>query len=158
MGKAPYKAVDVAEYLLTLNGGESMSAFKLQKILYYAQAWSLALRDRALFDEPIEAWVNGPVCRAVYDEHRRRYAISTVRGDAREITDSDDRDFLNDLFKAYSQFDADTLVTMTHIEDPWKQARQGVGPREHGHTVITHDSMRQYYASLAEDPTARVIN
>ncbi len=34
---------------------------KLQKIIYYIQAWSLVYHDNELFNESPQAWVNGPV-------------------------------------------------------------------------------------------------
>jgi uncharacterized phage-associated protein len=49
---------DVAQYILRKQGG--MTTMKLQKLVYYAQAWSLVWDEEPLFDQPIEAWSNGP--------------------------------------------------------------------------------------------------
>ncbi|WP_307850044.1 MULTISPECIES: type II toxin-antitoxin system antitoxin SocA domain-containing protein [unclassified Saccharopolyspora] len=38
-----------------------MTAMKLQKLVYYSQAWHLVWDERPLFDEPVQAWANGPV-------------------------------------------------------------------------------------------------
>jgi hypothetical protein len=54
---------DVAAYILEKKG--EMSAWRLQKLVYYSQAWSLVWDERPLFDEPIQAWANGPVCLAL---------------------------------------------------------------------------------------------
>src|SRR5680860_1872649 len=52
--------LDVAEYILKETG--SMTTMKLQKLVYYSQAWSLVWDEKPLFGEPIEAWANdGPV-------------------------------------------------------------------------------------------------
>jgi uncharacterized phage-associated protein len=54
----------VADYYLVRldpTAGDSISNLKLQKLCYYAQAWSLALRGKPLFPERIEAWAQGPV-------------------------------------------------------------------------------------------------
>ena len=51
--------LDVAAYILERQG--SMTTMKLQKLVYYCQAWSLVWDERPLFDESIEAWANGPV-------------------------------------------------------------------------------------------------
>lgn len=40
---------------------------KLQKLLYYAQGWHLAVTDRRLFAEDLEAWAEGPVIRSVWE-------------------------------------------------------------------------------------------
>ncbi len=44
-----------------------MSAMKLQKLVYYSQAWSLVWDDEELFPEEFRAWANEPVCRELYD-------------------------------------------------------------------------------------------
>ncbi len=59
---------NIAEYFLWKASNESrpVTNKKLQKLLYYAQAWSLVLRDKKLFDDKIEAWIHGPAIRKVY--------------------------------------------------------------------------------------------
>jgi uncharacterized phage-associated protein len=54
-------AHDVAAYILSRQG--RMTAMKLQKLVYYSQAWSVVWDERPLFPEKIEAWANGPVVR-----------------------------------------------------------------------------------------------
>ena len=64
---------DVAKYILEQKG--PMSTWKLQKLCYYSQAWSLAWGDGALFPEEFQAWSNGPVCRPLFLQHQGRYRI-----------------------------------------------------------------------------------
>src|SRR5436305_14795852 len=64
---------DVAKYILTKTG--TMTAMKLQKLVYYSQAWSLVWDEAPLFPERIEAWANGPVVRALYDAHKGEFEI-----------------------------------------------------------------------------------
>ena len=70
MGK-PAGVLDVAAYILMKRG--RLSAWKLQKLCYYAQAWSLVWDDECLFTERIEAWANGPVVPFLYKQHRRTF-------------------------------------------------------------------------------------
>ena len=67
-----HNANKIADYILfkTQNTGDFLTNLKLQKLLYYAQAWYLANYQKPLFDEPIEAWVHGPVVVQVYNEFR----------------------------------------------------------------------------------------
>ena len=58
---------DVAKYILDKAG--SMSAMKLQKLVFYSQAMSLVWDDLPLFDDDFEAWDKGPVCRALFNAH-----------------------------------------------------------------------------------------
>ena len=57
----------VAKYILQQKG--AMSSMKLQKLCYYAQAWSLVWDDAPLFDEDFQAWRNGPVCYELYNSN-----------------------------------------------------------------------------------------
>src|SRR5260363_307462 len=55
---------DVANYFLTLveeEVGDALSNLKIQKLVYYAQGFHLALFSRPLFENAIEAWTHGPV-------------------------------------------------------------------------------------------------
>ena len=62
------EVVSVAAYVLHKLGYST--TMKLQKIVYYSQAYSLVSRNRPLFTERIEAWVNGPVVPELFDLHR----------------------------------------------------------------------------------------
>ena len=75
--------LDVAAYILKRKG--SMTTWKLQRLVYYGQAWSLVRDDDALFPEEIEAWANGPVVRALYNAHRGKHRISRVCRGARHM-------------------------------------------------------------------------
>ncbi|WP_429820290.1 Panacea domain-containing protein [Ensifer sp. B1-9] len=78
-------ANDVAKYILRIKG--PMSAMKLQKLVYYCQAWSLVWDDRPMFDDRIEAWANGPVCVNLYNSHRGRYTVEAahIPGDTSQL-------------------------------------------------------------------------
>ena len=63
---------DVADYFLAQcdeDSGDIISNLKLQKLVYYAQGFSLAFFGEALFSEPIEAWMHGPVVPALYRKY-----------------------------------------------------------------------------------------
>src|SRR5262249_731210 len=62
----------VAESLINLSYEKNnpVSNLKLQKLLYYSQAWHLALYKCALIDDEIEAWVHGPVVPCVFRRYR----------------------------------------------------------------------------------------
>ena len=66
--------IAVAEHVLKRLG--SSSTMKLQKIVYYSQAYHLVRYGQPLFSERIEAWRNGPVVRDLYDLHAHEFVIS----------------------------------------------------------------------------------
>ena len=59
---------DVAKYVLKKTG--QITTMKLQKLVYYCQAWSLAWDGKPLFPEEFKAWANGPVCQELFVKHR----------------------------------------------------------------------------------------
>jgi uncharacterized phage-associated protein len=43
---------------------------------------------------------------------------------------------------------------MTHMEDPWSDARKGLSDNDPSRRVITHESMRRYYANAVNGQEA----
>ena len=147
----PVSVLDVAEYILRKQG--EMSTWKLQKLCYYAQAWSLVWDDEPLFKEPIEAWANGPVVRNLYDWHQGQFKVSkTPHGDPGTLS-KDQRETIDAILNEYGAIPAGSLSVMTHREAPWYEARrrEGLMPGERGSAVITLDSMAEYYGGLYDD-------
>lgn len=140
-------ARDVADYILEKMG--PMSAMKLQKLVYYAQAWALVWNDRELFPEEIEAWVSGPVVRELYDAHRGRFRLSRgfFKGDPKKLT-REQRKIVDRVLDFYGEKNAQWLSDLTHMEDPWRKARSGLADRERGDRVISKAEMAEYYGSL----------
>lgn len=141
-------AFDVAKYILEKRG--AMSAMKLQKLVYYAQAWSLVWDDRPLFNNRIEAWAHGPVVRALYDAHRGCYEVDADRfkdGDAKNLTE-DEVDTIDAVLEGYGDKSARWLSEQTHSEAPWRAARVGLSDMERGEREITLESLSEYYSSL----------
>ena len=137
---------DVAKYILEQQG--SMTAMKLQKLVYYAQAWSLVWDD-ALFNEPIEAWVNDPVIPALYKSHSGMYKVNAEVIDGNSsLLSSDQKDTINRILKYYGSKDSQWLSDLTHLEDPWKNAREGQPTDARGNKEISLASMSEYYSSL----------
>ena len=142
-------AHDVAAYILEQQG--PLSAMKLQKLVYYAQAWSTVWDDKPLFSEPIEAWANGPVVRELYDLHRGQFEVrGWPRGNPRAL-DEEQRSTVDAVLGYYGGRNAQTLSDMTHSEDPWRLARRGLPEGERGNRVISLASMSEYYSSLPAD-------
>jgi uncharacterized phage-associated protein len=139
-------AHDVAAYILQKLG--PMSAMKLQKLVYYSQAWSLVWDERPLFEERIEAWANGPVVRDLYEKHRGSFQVNDWPwGDSSKL-DQDACDTVGAVIEFYGSKTAQWLSDLTHREDPWVEARRGLSPGEWSDREITHSLMHEYYTSL----------
>lgn len=138
---------DVAKYILHYcneNKIKDCSNKKLQKLLYYTQAWSLAFRNKPLFDSKIEAWLHGPVVSDIYHQYKE-YKFSPITTDTHvdnSIFSEDDKRLMDAVLKYYAKYDADYLEMRTHIEEPWVMARNTKSE------IITHKSMKDYYKSI----------
>jgi len=65
--------LDVATYILGKHG--PMTHMKLQRLVYYSQAWHLAWDGVPLFPERIEAWANGPVVPVLYEALKGEFLV-----------------------------------------------------------------------------------
>jgi len=139
-------AHDVAAYILREKG--EMTAMKLQKLVYYSQAWSLVWDDEPLFLDRIEAWANGPVVPALYNEHRGKFKVDSWKKGNPDKLGAKQRKSIDAVLKYYVDRSSQWLSDLTHREYPWGDARQGLGPGERGTRVISHASMAEYYGSL----------
>jgi uncharacterized phage-associated protein len=139
---------DVAHYILSKRG--QMSAMKLQKLVFYAQAWSLAWDDAPIFNNRIEAWANGPVVRDLYIVHRGQFAVdaSTFSHLAKGILTKAQAETIDVVLEAYGDKSPQWLSDQTHSESPWVDARRDLATGERGESEITLSSMADYYSSV----------
>jgi uncharacterized phage-associated protein len=116
---------------------------KLQKILYYAQGWYLADKNKPLFDSPIYAWKYGPVVQKVYDYYKGRptahITVDEVPGNPDNL-DVAEKKFLDAIWGQYGKKSAWELVGMTHVTQPWIEAF--ADPIS---DVIDNDEIRDYF-------------
>lgn len=135
---------DVAAALLTETG--AVTTMKLQKLVYYSQAWHLVFNGEALFGDVIEAWPQGPVAPSLYDKHRRQRQVSSwPSGDRSALTAVEQRT-VRWVVDKYGAFSAESLSQMTHMETPWRIARGLLGPDERCTAPIDLQQMKHFYA------------
>lgn len=143
------KAIDVAQYIINKfhKRNESITTLKLQKLLYYVQAWSLVWDDAPMFDEDFEAWINGPVVRALFNKLRGFYYCPlTIDGaDVNQLNDNQ-KDTIDHVLQGYGNLSSVDLVYNTHHERPWKEARAGLPDNIKCTNIITKQSMLEFYS------------
>lgn len=138
---------DTAKYILEQKG--SMSTMKLQKLCYYAQAWSLVWDDVPLFNENFQAWANGPVCPELFFKTQGQFAVTAddETGGTGTLTENQ-KDTINQVLDYYCPHDAQWLSRLTHMEDPWIEARKSIPQGVGSDRIITKESMAMYYGGL----------
>ena len=137
---------DVAAYILRKTG--IITTWKLQKLVYYSQAWASVWDDEPLFDSSIKAWANGPVCPELYQAHKGQFKISGLPNGNPEALSDDQKDTIDKVLGHYGRHTAQYLSELTHAEAPWKMARRGLNPGERGNNDIPVSSMAEYYGGL----------
>ena len=134
--------------------GDPITNLKLQKLLYYAQGWFLALHGRPLFDEPLRAWVRGPVVYEVWKNFKEfRWDPITMTMPKPSVSELA-RDHLEEVIEVYGDYSALTLERMTHNEPPWRQARRGLDASAPSTAAISLADMKAYFTELADEPAA----
>ena len=140
------KAADVAKYILVKKG--SLTGYQLEKLLYYCQAWSLAVDKAPLFDDEIRAFENGPVVPSVSYQHQGRKTVmpSYISGDVNALSDSN-MSLIDAVLDAYDGLSGDELVELSHKEDPWPTYWNGRTGRTSA-AIIPLSAMQAYYSKL----------
>lgn len=143
----------VAEYFISRSYKEDkiITNKKLQKLLYYAQAWFLVLNNKKLFDDKIEAWLHGPAIPYVYHQYKS-FGFKAIKKDIDnsliKSIPSEVGVFLNNIWKIYGKFDADYLAVLSHKEEPWQLARADSGEFNPSSEEITQQSMKSFYSKM----------
>ncbi|MCK4593343.1 DUF4065 domain-containing protein [bacterium] len=138
---------DVAAYILTKTG--KITTMRLQKLVYYCQAWSLVWDDAPLFDERIEAWTFGPVIPDLYNKHKGLFTIEICEDGNPDNLASVQIETIDAVLQFYRKRPTQWLVDLSHSEEPWKIAREGLAPADHSSIEITLDSMKEYYTRIS---------
>ena len=138
---------DTAKHILEKTG--TMSTMKLQKLCYYSQAWSLVWDDAPLFEEEFQAWANGPVCSELFYKTKGKYSVNAEDENGGENNLSDNqKDTIDKVVEYYGKHNAQWLSQLTHMEDPWIKAREGMPLGAGCDNIITKESMAMYYGGI----------
>ena len=165
----PFSSKAVANFLLDLASaqGEQLTPMKLQKLVYYAHGWCLALTGKPLINEAIQAWSFGPVVRSLYEEFREFGANPIMRpameyvhlgeldGEFRRPSLDDetgaDVDFAKKLLKriweVYGRYSAVQLSNMTHAPSTaWHRVYKFYGEKIPKYATIPDEWIREEFA------------
>jgi uncharacterized phage-associated protein len=149
-------ANDVAAAILARTG--EITTMKLQKLVYYAQAWQLAFHHSPLFEDRIEAWAEGPVTRVLHDAHRKRYNVDKwPQGNPGNLTAAE-LETIDWVVEKYSKFSAEALSRMSHMDSPWRVTRGMTPDGSPSSDEIPREQMRSFYSRQRSDPEVAVAH
>jgi uncharacterized phage-associated protein len=145
-----YRAHEIAETIIdrSRKGGISdLTNLKLQKLLYYSQAWYLALADTTLFSEDVEAWIHGPVVPRVFGAFKE-YRWNVIDRAVCPLGEAAVIEHVDSVLEKYGKYGATELERLTHSEQPWIYARRGLAPDDPSRNVISKNHMKSFYRNL----------
>ncbi|CDN31853.1 Uncharacterized phage-associated protein [Mucinivorans hirudinis] len=147
---------DIVDYIISKVKSEDDSAslinLKLQKLLYYIQAWSYGINGKAMFEGEFQAWVHGPVNREIYDRFNpTKYLYSEINLEDRIKTDvkidEETAEFIDFILENYLKYSGAELERLSHSELPWIQTRGKIGAYDRCEECISEELLISYYGS-----------
>ena len=127
---------------------EGISEMVLHKLLYLSQRESLiANPESPLFPDSFEAWRFGPVMCEIRSNFNR---IVNAGESEIEPLERTDEQAIRSAIERYADKGAWSLVSLTHGETSWSNARRGCVPDERCCNPITVDAIRIDAARIRE--------
>jgi len=133
---------------------KSYTPMKIIKLVYIAHGWCLAISQKPLIINPVEAWRYGPVIRSLYDEFKkfgneaiRGFAeYDEVEGKSGQVKEPIEKEYikiLRSVYQVYGDFQAFQLANITHMPNsPWTKA---IGDSK---SFISNDTIKAEYERL----------
>ena len=154
------KVYAVAHYFMYKNQESGRTDFtlkKLQKLLFYSQAWMLVLEDCRLFDAKFKAWVHGAAIPELYKTYRKYdFGVITEKADEGKIKQLSDNEksVLDNVWSVYGKYDADYLEALHRVEEPWRHTRGDMPAGERSDMDFNEDVMKSYYSKKHKETQA----
>lgn len=128
---------------------------KLNKLLYFAQGYNLALLDKPLFNDVIEAWQYGPVIKNVYQSFNNKENISQTYGTfSLNAFDGWTIKLLLAVIDDYGKYSSSKLIEITHKKNsPWGNV---YSPNKNN--IISQESIKSYFKNKNNPPSIHNIN
>lgn len=163
-----YSPLTVANTFLALGrrDGRELTPMHLQKLVYMAHGWKLALTDAPLQRAQVEAWKFGPVLPPLYYETRRHGSDPVdapidvhrnpflAKPDDPVSVGKEDWLALGAIrltWKRYGHLSGPELSHLTHRPGtPWHRVWNDQGGRDRLGAVIPEDLIKEHYKALME--------
>lgn len=124
----PYSPIRIANAFLAKAEGEGrvLTNMQLQKLVFFAHGWHLALKDAPLINTDVKAWNFGPVIPPLY-RALKRFGNGTVVGpiekspdDLKPLEDEFVQSLIARIWQVYGHLTGGQLSTLTHkAGSPW---------------------------------------
>jgi len=141
-----YAVYNCAAYLLSLKKQSRIEINRLHRLLYIAQGFAAAQPRELLFEDDIEAWLNGPVIPALHALHGSEPWITVhTLNDCSHLSLAD-AGFLQQVYNVHGEHSLAELDYMVQHSDAWLEARRTL--RKGGSGIITKESLQRHFSDL----------
>ncbi|MEG4813071.1 type II toxin-antitoxin system antitoxin SocA domain-containing protein [Microcoleus sp. K5-D4] len=145
--KLSYRDIANAFLWLASQTNVAINVYKLQKLMYYAQAWYLGVYGKPLFDADFQAGMHGPVIPDLLEKYQLQFSCEPIIENIEQPKIPQKvGQFLEEVAEAYFEYDDETLERMICSEKPWLEARGDLPRDESCHGIISHESMKKYHS------------
>lgn len=130
--------------------GYRLTIMQLVKLIYFAQGWSLAFRDKPITYHPAQAWQYGPVYPHVYKAYPgsgstpiSHLITNKTTGEVFDVDlDDEEKNLIDSIVDEYGNTHAFSLSKMTHTEEgPWQKTINTYGV----YAEIPNAYMKEYF-------------
>ena len=129
--------------------GRALTPMQLQKLVYFAHGWAMALHRDPLIRDEVQAWEFGPVIPSLY-RALAQWGADPVTDEIEAAPDQElmpyEEEVLEEVYTAYAGYPAATLSALTHRRGtPWEKTFE---PGSRGR-VIENDLIAEHFSDLA---------
>lgn len=132
--------------------GAKLTNMQVQKLVYFAHGYHLAIKDAPLVADEIKAWNFGPVIPPLYNDLKRfgnGFVTDPIAGFVGEIGDFDSA-LVAKIFELYGRISGPRLSAATHVEgSPWD-----ITYKRAKFSIIPNDLIRDYFKSKLRRPVS----
>ncbi len=143
------KAIEIARWFINRvdrAAGEAMTHLKVQKLLYFADAYHMANFNKSIFEEQFEAWAHGPVVTEVWRQFKSYQWDAIKLQPPAKIRDAELLNYLETVYEKFGKLGAKRLEEITHEHAPWKDARGNLPPEAKCNAIISKIAIMDFYA------------
>lgn len=141
---------------------KEIDALSLQKLIYFANGLSKPFLGKLLVLDTAESWKYGPVYKDIYDSFSyyayNRIDYEELLKNYNDNLDEKEKEFLDEIIMDFGCYSGKILREMTHLTDPWVNARVGLEDNEPSDRVIELDEMNKYFQSVYNDYNMKKIS
>lgn len=147
------KLYNVALYIIDIT--KEIDALSLQKLLYFSNGLSHSFFGTNLIGETAESWKYGPVYKDIYDcfsyYQYNKIDYNELCNNVDFELSTDEKKYLDAIIECFGCYSGAILREMTHLTEPWVNARAGLSADESSNRVIDINEMNLYFDRIYKE-------